>query len=308
MTKTDAIVLRKVKAMLDGYLLCRALYELLRDYDGKTALDAEPKKWITVNGAHIPLDKDGQPAGKAGERLKAATEKSGAASQASKVFADDLEKSLSGKLPRNAPLRMGQTSEALKLAGAGDLPVTMRQDKAKEVMKASDHGLSKETLLAIPAQLHDPVMILDSSTQANSLVVVTEVFDKGKPVVAAVHLNKTSGRLEVNEVASVYGRSGAAGYIKREIEGGKLRYINKSKSSAWGRGLSGLQLPAVMRHAKRFDGKKILTERDTVNKKNSPAADSIPLRRPRLTPHEESLLAAVLTLITYHAAPRQGRV
>ena len=41
MTKTDAIVLRKVKAMLDGYLLCRALYELLREYDGQAALDGD---------------------------------------------------------------------------------------------------------------------------------------------------------------------------------------------------------------------------------------------------------------------------
>ena len=38
-------------------------------------------------------------------------------------------------------------------------------------------------------------------------------------------------------------------------------------SSAWSRGLSGLQLPAVMQHAKRFDGKRILTERDLVKEK-----------------------------------------
>jgi hypothetical protein len=179
-------------------------------------------------------------------------------------FANDLEKSLVGKIPGNLPLRMGRTSEVLKMSGADDLPVVMRQNKAKEVMSAGDHGLSKETLLSIPEQLHDPIMVLDSSTQGNSLVVVTQLFDKGKPVVAAVHLNKRAGRLEINEVASVYGRSGAARYIEREIDTGKLRYINKTKSSAWSRGLSGLQLPAVMQHAKRFDGKRILTERDIV--------------------------------------------
>ena len=171
----------------------------------------------------------------------------------------------------------------------GVLPVVMSQGKAKEVMAAGDHGLSKETLLSIPKQLHDPIMVLDSSTQANSLVVVTELFDKGKPVVAAVHLNKQSRRMEVNEVASVYGRSGAAGFLEREIGAGKLRYINKSKSSTWSRGLSGLQLPAVMQHAKRFDGKKIHTERDLV--KESLTSDSVSLtRRHRLLDGLKELL------------------
>jgi DNA topoisomerase-1 len=34
--------------------------------------DAEPKEWITVNGAAVPLDKDGEPAGKVGKKIKAA--------------------------------------------------------------------------------------------------------------------------------------------------------------------------------------------------------------------------------------------
>lgn len=33
--------------------------------------DGEPKGWITVNGAHIPLDESGEPTGKAGAAIKA---------------------------------------------------------------------------------------------------------------------------------------------------------------------------------------------------------------------------------------------
>ena len=34
------------------------------------ALDADEPEWITVNGAHIPLNKEGEPKGKVGEKIK----------------------------------------------------------------------------------------------------------------------------------------------------------------------------------------------------------------------------------------------
>lgn len=34
------------------------------------ALDADEPEWITVNGAHIPLNKEGEPKGKVGEKIR----------------------------------------------------------------------------------------------------------------------------------------------------------------------------------------------------------------------------------------------
>lgn len=34
------------------------------------AQDAEEQRWATINGAHVPLDKEGEPTGKVGEKIK----------------------------------------------------------------------------------------------------------------------------------------------------------------------------------------------------------------------------------------------
>jgi hypothetical protein len=57
-----------------GQALEEMFGELSRMADQLTAgqaMDAESKEWITVNGAAIPLDKDGEPAGKVGKKIKA---------------------------------------------------------------------------------------------------------------------------------------------------------------------------------------------------------------------------------------------
>ena len=54
--------------------------------DRAMTFDAEPEDWITVNGAHVPLDESGQPAGEVGEKMQGE-----AAWGPSQSFSQDLE-------------------------------------------------------------------------------------------------------------------------------------------------------------------------------------------------------------------------
>ena len=168
------------------------------------------------------------------------------------------EKNKSGR----ALLRAGGTSAVLQAVGAPNLPLAMQSSKMREVLESK--GLAKEFMQTLPEQLANPVMIFDSATEANSLVVLSDYVHDGMPVVVAVHLNTQHDRVVINKIASVHGRKGKLGWIKEQVESGRLLYWDKSRSLAMGRELSGLQLPRVMHHARRSDGKKILTKKDIV--------------------------------------------
>jgi len=52
--------------------------------------DGKPKSWITVNGARIPLDKDGKPAGVVGEKIKESEERKGGEGEVVAITGSEL--------------------------------------------------------------------------------------------------------------------------------------------------------------------------------------------------------------------------
>jgi hypothetical protein len=80
------------------------------------AMDAEQKKWITANGAHIPVDEDGELEGKVGERIKASE---AAGEESSKKSESGGEK---GKIPKS----LSEVSEIRQ--GKNKLPLTAGTD------------------------------------------------------------------------------------------------------------------------------------------------------------------------------------
>jgi len=60
---------RKPPSLSDLETRALALF-LLVLAEQSLACDAEPRQWITINGAHIPLDEDGEPMGKVGEKIR----------------------------------------------------------------------------------------------------------------------------------------------------------------------------------------------------------------------------------------------
>ena len=85
----------------------------------------------------------------------------------------------------------------------------------------------------LPQQLANPVAILKSYTQPNSMVIITEMVDAdNRPIIVPIHLDKT-GKIGIsNEIASAYGRSGYTQFINQSRKDGMVLYENKNKGLA----------------------------------------------------------------------------
>ncbi|MBI5971447.1 MAG: hypothetical protein HY884_09875 [Deltaproteobacteria bacterium] len=127
-------------------------------------------------------------------------------------------------------IAVGRTPEVLKMLGAKDLPLTI----APEVIEKAGQGKHKlplEAIKALPVAIRDPLMIFDSAMEKNALVVLLGIEHKGKPVIAALHLDKIEGRYAVNRVASVHGKE--IGEIRSFLEKRLLRYWDEKRAKGW---------------------------------------------------------------------------
>ncbi|MDD5551260.1 MAG: hypothetical protein PHS34_08375, partial [Candidatus Omnitrophica bacterium] len=179
-------------------------------------------------------------------------------------FSEQLDDIASGKITnRRQSIEISDTPFVLEKLGAEQLPIVVTHGTIEKAT-AGKHGISFETLKQLPEQLADPVMVFDSATEADSLVVMTELKQDGKTIVAAVQLSKGMGNNIVNDIVSVHPRSNEYHFINW-INQGLLRYMNKNKSRAWSLA-SGLQLPRVSGSKLGFKN-KILFDYDIVKGK-----------------------------------------
>nr|MDD2997522.1 LPD5 domain-containing protein [Candidatus Riflebacteria bacterium] len=134
-----------------------------------------------------------------------------------------------------------QTPEILRKVGAPDKPITIHPNVIYKAITGK-HDLDIDRLWKLPSAIENPIMVFDSKTQPNSLVVVTEIRDKkNKTVIVAIHLTTTESWHKVNAIASVYGKNDEKVFLDW-LQKGYGRYINMKKASEWARPL-GLQLP-----------------------------------------------------------------
>lgn len=183
-------------------------------------------------------------------------------------FRDQLAKAMrvGGNIDRVLPL--GQTPAVYRALGADNLPLSITKDTVLKASNGVKHQVPIEVIEQLPELVADPVMVFASATQQGSLVSLIEAVDRsGKPVIVALQLNSRSGRVMVNRVASLYGKDGISGFIKREVSEGRLRYQHAEKSREWLQS-RGLQLPKE--GVKHGSGAKVLTEQDVVKQELSP--------------------------------------
>ncbi|MDE6059371.1 MAG: ssDNA-binding domain-containing protein [Clostridia bacterium] len=172
-------------------------------------------------------------------------------------FADQVDRVLSGADTTNSHLEvLPTTPQILQDVGLPNLPILMTAKHLKSIMQEEGdgeenyHGLEAETVKQLPGLLSEPVMIMDSLTRDDSIVVVTESIDKeNRPVIGAIKLNGFGRRdnrvIDANILTSAYGKDNFQAFIERNIEKGNVLYYNKEKSQA----LSvnpGVQFPDVM--------------------------------------------------------------
>ena len=174
----------------------------------------------------------------------------------SKSFSEQVDDVLNGADTSNSHLKVMETPELLQKAGLPNLPILMTAKHLKTITSdggdsdANYHGLDVETVKKLPEYISSPVMIADSLTRDDSIVIITEALDSNNnPVIAAVMLNGT-GRLDnkfidANIMTSAYGKDNFQSFINRIADNNAVIYWNRKKSQSLSVNL-GIQFPDVI--------------------------------------------------------------
>lgn len=147
-------------------------------------------------------------------------------------------------------LEVGNTPDILKRFGASDRIMTMNPTTVRKIAypdgyMGGKHNLGFYALEHLSDQLENPVAVLKSATQRDSLVVFTEFLDaQGNPVMVPIHLDK-AGRIGIsNEVASMYGRGNFNKFIEEQRKLGNILFEDE-KRTLQQLPVEGLQLPKM---------------------------------------------------------------
>jgi len=143
--------------------------------------------------------------------------------------------------------RTGTTSEALQSIGIDDKNIYFDSSKIIQI-KNKHPEMTDDIIKAIPEILENPIMILQSKTRVNRVVVFGEVVDEiGNPVMTALELKPTFYGNEIGnfvKIASAYAKKKGKG-LQKLINESDVLYLdeNKNRTESWFQ-LLRLQLPA----------------------------------------------------------------
>ena len=159
-------------------------------------------------------------------------------------FNEQLDAFEKGQMRSNDWFNMGTPGAILQSAGLPNKPITMTQSVLRKHM--AKHGFSATTLRNLPDALNTPLMVYKWGDKARSLIVITEIPHGDHRITAAIKLNRNGKQLEVNEIASVHGKS-VERLVKEIIHPTKddfaqdlLRYVDKKKALNW---MSAMEAP-----------------------------------------------------------------
>lgn len=174
-----------------------------------------------------------------------------------KTFAEQVDEALQ---PNNqnqySALKVCDTPQILLDVGCQQLPMLYTQKHLREAIhpKSKDnihwHGLTTEQIKKLPELLENPVMIFDSLSRNDSLVVcVLDTDEDNLPLIVSIKPNGIGTyeleKVDSNFITSVYGRNNFEKHIEQVVNQDKMLYCNKQKSQELFR-VSGLQLPKCL--------------------------------------------------------------
>lgn len=158
-------------------------------------------------------------------------------------FSNEVDSVLEGTYGRYDALKVCDTPDILSAVGCRKLPMLYTQKHLKNAigMKVNSkdhiHNLTIEQIKKLPEMLRDPIMVMDSISRDDSLVVVTEQLDNVQhPIIVIVRPHGVGvyevNPLDTNFITSVYAKDNIYNFISNEINEGKVLYWNKNKSQA----------------------------------------------------------------------------
>lgn len=187
-----------------------------------------------------------------------------------KKWERQIEFHLDGSRPEDRNMEMGKTPFVLSKVGLKDLPLEIAPRVVDKVMGAEDqikhgHGLSKEIVSRILEAISDPIAVMESLTQKGTFIVLTSILDHRKrPIIVSIHPDRRSGRNQVNEVMSFYGRNNFKEFWKMSLA--ELKYFDNKKGPEWLQSI-GVQFPKEGDF--RASGTSIVLKSDIVNKESA---------------------------------------
>jgi hypothetical protein len=198
-----------------------------------------------------------------------------------KTFAEQVDEVFSGESNRYNDLKVCDTPQILLDIGCQQLPMLYTQKHLRESIKPKNnhthaHGLTIEQIKELPKLISEPVMVFDSLSRNDSIVIVTSEIDKDNcPIIASVRANG-KGKYELEQVdsnfiTSVYGRENFEKHINKIIESDNMLYCNKQKSQALfsvlglqsSKGLNSLDFDIIIHRSRNIVNENIVKEKHT---------------------------------------------
>ena len=166
------------------------------------------------------------------------------------------------------------TPEILQQVGLEDLPILMSQNHVRNCLSPKDitnpqfHGLTKNNLLQMPSFLNHPAILLDSLTDDQSIVIVSDSVDDddGLPIIAAIR-SYGEGQYQLstvqsNYLTSTYGRNNFDKFLHHALELNKVLYVDKKRTQSLERCS---QLRLLKAYTTNFEFNKIIRLSDNVS-------------------------------------------
>ena len=136
--------------------------------------------------------------------------------------------------------KVGTTSEALESIGIN--PSEIYWDKAKIIKIQKAHpDMTDEVIKQVPQLLENPMLIMQSQTAVNRIVVLGEVYADGKPVLCALELKPNGNIDNFIKIASAYPKNP----LQNLVNTSDILYVNpdKNRTDSWLKAIR-LQLPS----------------------------------------------------------------
>jgi len=211
---------------------------------------------------------------------KVAGAKTHRAEQLNEKFNDELEK-FRNKTLKTRDLHLGIPEGILRASGLQASEITI--DKAVLAIHLNKHGLKVDDIKDLAKAIQKPIMVYEWGTKAKSLII-TEIRHGENKITVAVKLERNGEVLNVNELASVHGKSAERFFsdMLNAHEGGleeALRWVEHEKALEWlgftpPKGVSSLtnQELSIAKIIRDFDNPSIP---DDFNTKTNPLTSDI---------------------------------
>ncbi|MDR3328766.1 MAG: hypothetical protein LBS63_01480 [Prevotellaceae bacterium] len=135
-------------------------------------------------------------------------------------------------------LHLGKPLACLMAAGVQAKEITITPKVLKEHL--GKHGLAPDDLKGLAKAIQEPLVVYEWGKKLPSTVIVTELtIQDGRKIAIAIRLAKNGSRLNVNEVATVHGKTNSRlleDFLKstpEELGGEKLKWVEHKKVLDW---------------------------------------------------------------------------